>query len=577
MVSDRAVVRVGRLLAPLAMLLFLLIPASPQTTSTDLTNMSLEDLMNTKVSSVSKTEKNLARTAAAIFVITAADIARSGATNIPDLLRMVPGVDVAQINGNTWAISVRGLNGRFSNELLVMVDGRNVYTPTFGGVLWDTLDLPLENIEQIEVVRGPGGTVWGANAVNGVINIITKKAAQTQGDMLVAGVGNLDQGFGTAQYGDGLGKDTNYRVFAKYLNRYHLPAAGGVVGFDGWHLLRGGFRTDSRLSGKDNLTVEGDLYTGQENSPATFLPSVTSPGHQNSNLQVPLSGGFLSSTWDHTVSARSDTRLQISFDHYKRNDILSEARTTVAVEFQHHFVWGDRQDFVWGGGYWHTASDTRGNLTASFIPPDLDLQMFSAFFQDEVALVPNRLYLTFGTKLEHNPYAGFNLMPSARMSWTPSTREMFWAAISRAERTPAESDTTARTNVGGFPGPGGTPVLVAIVGNPDFEDEGATAYEMGSRSTIGRDLSMDLALFYTTYDHQQTTGPAAAFFENSPAPAAHGFAIYLPEPHARRSARVRDCDELEGHGSVDTQPRICLREVSLSPGRCESGYKRRLR
>jgi iron complex outermembrane receptor protein len=537
---NTGIVRAVRLLAPLTILFSLLIPAWPQTTSTDLTSLSLEDLMNTKVSSVSKTEKKLSRTAAAIFVITATDIARSGATNIPDLLRMVPGVDVAQINANTWAISARGLNGRFSNELLVMVDGRNVYTPTFGGVLWDTLDLPLEDIERIEVIRGPGATVWGANAVNGVINIITKKAAVTKGGMLVAGAGNLDQGFATAQYGGGLGKNTNYRVFTKYLNQNHLPAAGGGVGFDGWDLLRAGFRTDSHLSGKDNITLEGDLYTGRENSPATFLPSVTSSGLQNINVEVPLSGGFLSSTWDHVVSARSDTRLQISFDRYKRRDILTEARHTAAVDFQHHFLWGDRQDVVWGGGYRYTASDTLGSLTASFVPPDLNMQLFSAFFQDEVAFVPDRLYVTLGTKLEHNRYTGVTLLPSARVSWTPSTRQMFWAAISRAERTPAESDTAVRANVGGFPGPGGTPVLLAFEGNPNFKDEGAIAYEAGYRTTIGGDLSIDVATFYTTYDHQQTTEPAAAFFENSPAPAhtvlpftfqnlmhgeAHGFEI----------------------------------------------------
>ena len=533
-------VNTGLVPAQIAMLLlFMTFPAWPQAPP-DLTSLSLEDLMNTKVTSVSKTEQRISRTASAIFVITAADIARSGATNIPDLLRMVPGVDVAQINANTWAISARGLNGRFSNELLVMVDGRNVYTPTFGGVLWDTLDLPLEDIERIEVIRGPGAAVWGANAVNGVINIITKKAAETKGGMLVTGAGNLDQGFGTVQYGGGLGKNTNYRVFTKYLNQGHLPAAGGAVGFDGWHLLRGGFRTDSQLSRKDNLMVEGDLYTGQENSPTTFLPSVTSPGLQNIDSEVPLSGGFLSSTWDHAISARSDTRLQISFDRYKRRDILTEARHTVAVEFQQHFLWGDRQDIVWGGSYRFTASDTRGNLTASFSPPDFNMQIFSAFFQDEVALVPNRLYFTVGTKLEHNPYTGFNLMPSARVSWTPSTPQMFWAAISRAVRTPAESDTSVRANVGGFPGPGGTPVLLAFVGNPNFDDEGATAYEAGSRTTVAHDLSIDVAAFYTAYDHQQTTEPAAAFFENSPAPAhtvlpftfqnlehgeAHGFEI----------------------------------------------------
>jgi len=491
-------VNTGAVLAQMAMLLLLSFPAWPQAALVDLTSLSLEDLMNTKVSSVSKTEKKLSRTASAIFVITAADIARSGATNIPDLLRMVPGVDVAQINGNTWAISVRGLNGQFSHELLVLVDGRNVYTPTFGGVLWDTLDLPLEDIERIEVIRGPGATVWGANAVNGVINIITKKAAQTQGGMLVAGAGNLDQGFGTAQYGGGLGKNTNYRVFTKYFNQDHLPAAGGGVGFDGWHLLRGGFRTDSQLSGKDNITFEGDLYAGHENSPET----------PNINVKVPLSGGVLSSTWDHVVSARSDTRLQISFDRYKRNDILTETRHTAAVDFQHHYLWGDRQDIVWGGGYRFTTSNTVATLSS--IPPHLNMQLFSAFFQDEVALVPERVYVTLGTKLEHNQYTGFNLMPSARVSWTPSTRQMFWAAISRAERTPAEFDNSV---------------------SPNFKDEGAIAYEAGYRTTIGRDLSIDVATFYTTYDHQRTTEPTPApaallfTFQNLMHGEAHGFEI----------------------------------------------------
>ncbi|HMH06582.1 MAG TPA: TonB-dependent receptor plug domain-containing protein, partial [Terriglobales bacterium] len=198
-----------------------------------MTDLSLEDLLNTKVISVSKTEQKISRTASAIFVITAADIGRSGATNIPDLLRMVPGIDVAQIDANTWAITARGFNGRFSNELLVMVDGRTVYTPTFGGVFWDVLDFPLEDIERIEVIRGPGGTIWGANAVNGVVNIITKRAAETKGGMLVAGGGNLDQGFGTVQYGGGLGKRTDFRIFTKYFNQNHLPAPGGAVGVDG--------------------------------------------------------------------------------------------------------------------------------------------------------------------------------------------------------------------------------------------------------------------------------------------------------------------------------------------------------
>ncbi len=314
-------------------------PLQAQVKADDLTSLSLEDLMNTKVTSVSKTEQKISRTASAIFVITSADIARSGATNIPDLLRMVPGVDVAQIDANTWAITARGLNGRFSNELLVLLDGRTVYTPSFGGVFWDVFDLPLEDIERIEVIRGPGGTIWGANAVNGVVNIITKRAAETRGGMVVAGGGNLNQGFGTTQYGGGLGARTDYRVFAKYFNQDHLPGADGGSGADGWHLLRTGFRMDSRLSTKDQITVEGDMYTGQEGVPTSFLPSVTSPG-KNLDTEASLSGGYLHSVWDHAFSSRSGTSLQLSFDRYKRNDFLRGQLGAFDLEFAHHFAWG---------------------------------------------------------------------------------------------------------------------------------------------------------------------------------------------------------------------------------------------
>jgi iron complex outermembrane recepter protein len=209
------------------------LPASSQQRTADLADRSLEDLMNIEVTSVSKTEEPLSRTAAAVFIIGRDDIAHSGATNIPDLLRMVPGADVAQINSNTWAVSARGFNARFSDELLVMVDGRPVYTQTFGGVFWDALDLPLDDIERIEVIRGPGGSVWGANAVNGVINIITKKAANTHGPLVVAGGGNIDQGFGTAQYGGNIANKTDYRVYAEYLNQDHLLDATGQDGGDG--------------------------------------------------------------------------------------------------------------------------------------------------------------------------------------------------------------------------------------------------------------------------------------------------------------------------------------------------------
>jgi iron complex outermembrane receptor protein len=494
------------------------LPAWSQQKPVDLADTSLEDLMNVQVTSVSKTEQKLSRTPSAVFVITQDDIQHSGATNIPDLLRMVPGVDVAQINSNTWAISVRGLNGEFSNELLVMVDGRTVYTPTFGGVFWDVLDMPLGDIERIEVIRGPGGSVWGGNAANGVVNIITKKAAETRGAMIVAGGGNIDQGFATLQYGGGLGSKTDYRVYTKYLNQDHFPDLNGQDGHDGWHLLRGGFRVDSAFSSKDTFTIQGDVYTGQEGNPTAVLPSVTSPGPQAVALQVNLSGGFIQSIWNHSYSARSDTTLQVSFDTYQRNDLLREERRTVSAEFQHHIAAGDRHNVVWGLGYRFSMSDSGGSFTASLNPADRSIQLFSFFVQDEIALVPDRFYLTLGTKGEHNDYTGFVLLPTARVTWNATGRNMFWAAISRAERTPSSVDTAIRANFGGFPGPGGTPVLIALIGNPHFKNEGLTAYEAGYRTTVIDQLSIDLAAYYNAYDHQQTTEPAAAFFEPVPAP-----------------------------------------------------------
>jgi len=509
----------SRTLLQFAILGFLALPAWPQQNSTDLTSKSIEDLMNVQVTSVSKNEQTLSRTASAIFVITAEDIARSGARSIPDLLRMVPGMDVAQINANTWAVSARGLNGEFSNELLVMVDGRTVYIPTFGGVYWDVLNIPLDDIERIEVIRGPGGTIWGANAVNGVVNIITKKAAETHGALIVAGGGSLDQGFGVTQYGGTLGKNTDYRVYTKYLNEAELPGLNGQSGGDGWHLVSGGFRVDSTLSSKDTLTVQGSMYAGREGNPSLRLQSVTSPDRQEVDPEVDLSGGFLQLAWNHTFSDRSDTSLQISYDEFKRPDVLDEGRYTLNFDFQHHFKLGQRQSLVWGLGYRYSSSHTNGGLTMTLNPADLNTQIGSSFIQDEIAISPDRLYLTVGTKLEHDYYRGFVLLPSARLTWQPSGHLMFWAAISRAARTPASFDTAERLNFGGFVGPGGTPVLIGLVGNPHFKNEDLTAYEAGFRASILKRLSIDFSAFYGDYSHQQTVEPAPPVFETTPAPA----------------------------------------------------------
>ena len=495
----------------------LAISTGAQEQTIDLTKASLEDLMNIAVTSVSKKEEKLSRTASAIFVITAQDIQRSNATNIPDLLRMVPGLDVAQINANTWAISARGFNSRFSNKLLVLLDGRSAYTPTFDGVFWDVLDLPLEDIERIEVIRGPGASVWASNAVNGVINIITKKASDTSGVLADVGGGTVDQGFGTVQYGGIVGNNTSFRAFAKYLNEEHFRNSAGQDGGDGWGLSRIGFRTDTTLSSSDTLTFEGDLYRGREGNPGFAIASITSTP-TSIDRQADLGGGFIQGVWNHTFSDRSDTSLQLDYDRYARDDVLGETRGTLDLAFQDRFAWGDRQSFVWGVEYRYSESRTAGSLSLSLNPPNLDTQLFSAFVQDEIALVPDRLFVTVGTKLEHNYFTGFDAQPSVRIAWTPNPRRTLWAAVSKADRDPAETDNSVRAYAGEFTGTNGTPVVLRIVGNPDLLDETAIAYEAGYRASLTERFGVDLTAFYSQLGQQKTTEPGAPFFEATPAP-----------------------------------------------------------
>jgi iron complex outermembrane receptor protein len=487
-------------------LLCFAVQVAAQERAADLSSESLEDLMNIKVTSVSKSEQALSRTAAAVFVITQDDIRRSGANDIPDLLRMVPGMDVAQIDASTWAISARGLNGRFSNELLVLVDGRTVYTPTFGGVFWDVLDVPLQDIDRIEVIRGPGGSVWGANAVNGVINIITKRSGDTPGVMLEAGGGNAGQAFATLQYGGGV-KGTDFRVFGKYLNDGPSPSLTGRDGADGWHVLRGGFRSDTTLSSKDTLTFEGDLYSGREGLTTAFQPI---------NTEVNLSGGFLQGIWNRTYSPRSDLSLQISYDQYERDDLLGERRKTFDLSFQDHFRWSERHDLTWGLEYRRSASNAPGSFFVSFVPPAVTAQLFSSFLQDEIAILPDRLYLTVGTKLEDNHYTGFAAMPSIRIAFIPSANRMIWAAVSKVNRTPAETDTALSVNLGTLPSSRGTPAALRLTGNPYFQDEESIVYEAGFRTAVAKRLNLDVSAYYGDYESQQTTEPAAPFFESSP-------------------------------------------------------------
>ncbi|MGA9884989.1 MAG: TonB-dependent receptor [Candidatus Acidiferrales bacterium] len=545
----------GYALAWFAVAGFLAGPSGGEQRPSDLANQSLQDLMNMQVTTVSKTEQKLSQTAAAVFVITQQDIARSGARDIPDLLRMVPGLDVAQINGNTWAINSRGFNSRFANQLQVLVDGRSVYSDSFGGVFWDQLDVPLEDIERIEVIRGPGGSVWGGNSVNGVINIITKNASQTKGAMVVGGGGTEEQGFGTLQYGGSAGKSTDYRIFAKYLNEGPLWGMAGGDGGDGWHSVRGGFRSDSQISTRDTLMLQGDMYSLGEGSPTYDLPSVTSPAPVAIESIFGVSGGFLQSVWKRSLSPTSDTTVEISYDRYKRDDVLFDHRGTLNLNFQHHFEWGNRQSILWGGEYRRSTSTSNGNLYISYSPADLNTNLYSAFVEDEFSLIPQRVTVTAGARLDHNYFSGFDLMPSARVAWTVTPRATLWAVVSRAARTPSEVDTDLRANLASFPGAGGVTNLVAFIGNPNVRDEGLTAFEAGYRTAITKALTADFAAYFNLYDHQETTEPATPFFENTPAP-----------PHLVVPTTYENLMHGETHGfeiSANWRP---ARRWTLSPG-----------
>jgi iron complex outermembrane receptor protein len=505
----------------IALLACLALPAG-SAQAPDLTQKSLEDLMNIDVTSVSKKAQKTSETAAAVFVISAEDIRRSGALNIPDLLRMVPGLDVAQIDGSQWAISARGFNGQYSNKLLVLIDGRTVYTPVFVGVFWDSQNVPLESIERIEVIRGPGAAVWGSNAVNGVINIITKSAVETQGGTVDAGAGNAIIGPEAIRYGGkahGLGA---YRVYVEGFHAGSLPTPAGLDGQDDWRLIRGGFRTDSSLSAKDSLTTEGDVTNGDAGELATVPVSLQPPVTATVALRNRYWDWNLLARWNRRISPRSETSLQIYFDRTTRGDTTyGIGLNTLDIDFQHHVAMGSRQDIVWGLGYRLSANGTSPTLRISFTPQNRLTHLFSIYAQDEIAILPERLRLSVGARLEHNGYTGFDLEPSARLAWSVNSKNMFWSAVSGAVRTPARSDRDIRVNYYALPGSiatGYLPILVSFFGNPNGKDEQLTAFEAGYRNTLSSSLSVDTTVFYNRYRDLESSEPGAMSLEMTPAP-----------------------------------------------------------
>jgi iron complex outermembrane receptor protein len=468
-----------------------------------LANMDISQLMQVKVSILGPST-SVSQTPAAVAVVTQDQIQRSGAMNLPEALRLVPGLDVAQVDASQWAVSARGFNDTFADKLLVLQDGRDLYTPLYSGVFWDVSETMLEDIDQIEVVRGPGATLWGANAMNGVINVITKSAADTQGLLASAGGGNQEQAFANARYGGVIGSNLFYRVYGTYENHDATVMPDGSGANNSWQIAHGGFRTDWSPTGVNAIMVQGSGYAGWIDQ---VFGVVTPPpsGLATNAEMMKVSGADVLGKWTHEISDTANFKLQAYYDYNQRDalSVFNEQLHTFDLDFKNEFALGDRNHLDWGLGYRLTRDQEVNTADISFVPSSATLNLYSAFAQDEITLVPDRLSLTLGSKLEHNDYTGFEYEPGARLLWTPAAHQTFWGSISRAVRTPSRADEAiALAHPNGLP--------VTLLGNNAFMSEELVAYEVGYRSRPLPKLSVDVTAFYNDYTRLRSEDPNPA-------------------------------------------------------------------
>jgi iron complex outermembrane receptor protein len=491
-------------------------PQEDQANGGPLKQLSLAQLGNVEVTTTSKEPEEVWKTPAAVFVITQDDIRRSGATSIPEVLRLAPGVEVAQVDSDHWSVGIRGFGAVLASKLLVLIDGRSVYTPLFAGVYWQAQAVPLEDIERIEVIRGPGGTIWGANAVDGVINIITQNTKDTHGSMVSLGGGNVDQGTGTVRYGSGNGRGFNYRVYGLGFIRGADFHSNGPI-FDEWRMGQAGFRTDWDRNTRDTFTLQGDIYregAGDATTYALYSP----PSQVNAYGTTKLTGGNLLGRWKRVLNEGSDFQLQAYFDrtnHFEPE--FGETRDTFDIDFLDHLTLPGQQNFLWGLG----ARVSPGNVvqlvpTIDFLPQHRTDLIYSGFVQDEIAFFDHRLSLTLGTKLEHNNYTGFEVQPSGRLLWNRTPRESLWGSVTRAVRTPSRLDTDVELTDFATVTP--LPIYLRVSGNPHFQSEELIAYETGYRRLVTPHCYVDVALFYNDYNDIYSFQVGVPFLETSPAP-----------------------------------------------------------
>ena len=438
----------------------------------DIADLSLEQLTRITVTSVSRREETLVEAPASIFLITAEDIRRSGATTLPEALRLAPNLHVARTDTSQYAISARGGNTTTGNNMLVLIDGRTVYTPLFSGVFWDAQSILLEDVERIEVISGPGATLWGTNAVNGVINIVTLAAGKTQGTLLAGGAGDMERG-ATGRFGGALAGGGHYRVYAKYYDRDGHPLSSGASASDNAHRWQSGYRMDWEHD-EQSVTFQGDAYGADVN---------------NLGGQRDLSGSNLLARWRGKSGADTEFRLQAYYDHSQREHLGSfkETRDTFDLEYQRSTGLGPGHTFVWGTGYRSSRDDIANTPAIAFIPDRRTLSWGNIFVQDEVTLHPE-LQATIGLRLETNSYTGVEWLPNARLSWTPSNKSLVWSAISRAVRAPSRLDRDLYAP--------GMPPYTVIAGNDTFKSEIANVFELGYRAQLTPSATLSLTAFH---------------------------------------------------------------------------------
>lgn len=478
--------------------------ATQHVSPASLAELSLEELSNIEITSVSKRAERLSDAAASVFVITADDIRHSGARSLPEVLRLAPNLHVAQTSAAGYAISARGFNNNAANKLLVLINGRSVYSPLFSGVFWDVQDVVLEDVERIEVISGPGGTLWGVNAVNGVINVITRAAADTQGTLVAAGTGNRDNDV-AVRHGGKFGDDGHYRVYAKYFDRFSTRTEDGGRKDDAWHKSQAGFRSDWGR-GDDTLTVHGNAYEGSQGQP---LPGTIQIGGVAFPLgTISISGANLSARWSRRLEGESNVSFQADVDRTKREvpPSFSETLTLVDLQFQHALQPIGMHALVWGAEYRHGWDRVKNAtfLTTAFGPParpffgllpeKLEQTWSSIFAQDEMRLRED-LRLTLGARLERNDYTGNEFLPSLRLAWKVAAEHLLWAAASRTVRAPSRLDRDVFV-------PASPPFLLA--GGSDVRSEVAKVYELGYRGQPTQRISYSVTAFHTIYDHLRT-------------------------------------------------------------------------